>query len=294
MEFEKESTSEDSQKDMDLDREDLSSKEAATDDSKPCSESEHSSGHSRKASRSENNVTVVNVSVDSSGGSERERQGSVGSEDSRRKDKFPSDESIRKTRYGNEENFKRNKLGNEESSRKDKQGNEECKKSDNLGNDDSSKRDRYGNENIVRDESQLSTVGSLHPATTIPTLPKPVSARSERSKMAQSLHSDHRTEQLSEQSCVSVITDDSVGVEIVEEVEEVIQETAKNLRTEEHQGHVTVIQVGGGGDCGAGESQTSSGVPQVLNNQRPEMKRLSVDKLPLRETRSLDDSRPKG
>ncbi|XP_042220022.1 ralA-binding protein 1-like isoform X2 [Homarus americanus] len=234
VEFEKESTSEDSQKDTDMEREDISSKEAASDDSKHGSESENSSGHSRKTSRSENNVTVVSVSVES--------ESSTGNEN------------------------------------------------DKQGNDDSSK-----------DGSHVTTttvpLPPTQPPTTIPALPKPVSARTERNKMAQALHSDNREQSTEKCVPVPVVTDDSGSVEVVEEAESAFQEPKMNLRDEEQHGHITVIQVGGG--SGVVEEHTHSGAPrldhsQVLLNQRPEMKRLTVDKVPLRESRSLDDSRAKG
>lgn len=230
MEFEKESTSEDSQKDMDIDREDLSFKEAASDDSKHCSESENSSGHSRKTSKSENNVTVVNISVDSLSSNERDKQGS------------------------------------EESS---------------------------------RDGSFIATqtaVPLTQPPTTIPTLPKPVSARIERNKIAQALQNDSRVEQSSEKY-VSLVADDDSSIEVIEEPDKLIEEPTKNVIVEEQHGHITVIQVGAA--SGTVEGQSYPGVPrldnsQVLVNQRPEMKRLTIEKVPLRETRSLDDSRVKG
>ncbi|XP_071513634.1 uncharacterized protein [Panulirus ornatus] len=230
VELEKESTSEDSQKDVDIDREDLSSKETVSDDSKHGSESENSSGLSRKTSKSENNVTVVNISVDSLSSSEKDKQGS------------------------------------EESS---------------------------------RDGSFITTstaVPPSHPPTTIPPLPKPVSARLERNKIAQALQNDSRIEHSSEKY-VSLVTDDDSSVDVVEGAEKVIEETSKNIRVEEQRGHITVIQVGGA--SGTVEGQSYPGVPllddsQVLVNQRPEMKRLTIEKVPLRETRSLDDSRARG
>lgn len=237
VEFEKESTSEDSQKDTDMEREDVSSKEAASDDSKHGSESENSSGRSRKISNSENNVTVVNVSADSLSSNEREKQSN-----------------------------------------------------DDIGKDGS----------LV---TNSSVVPPPQPPTAIPALPKPVSARTERSKIAQALQSDTK-EQTSEKPA-PVVTEDTSSVEVVEEVvekitqaEKVVHDSTKNLRVEEQHGHVTVIQVGvdisgsGEGQCHSGNSRLDQS--QVLVNQRPEMKRLTVDKTPLRETRSLDDSKPKG
>lgn len=62
-----------------------------------------------------------------------------------------------------------------------------------------------------------------------------------------------------------------------------------------------MIQVGAAAAGGtSGETQTSLGpvrvdqTQQVTVGQRPEIKRLTVDKVPLRESRSLDDTRAKG
>lgn len=64
-----------------------------------------------------------------------------------------------------------------------------------------------------------------------------------------------------------------------------------------------VIQVGAGAAAAggtSGETQTSLGsvrvdqTQQVTVGQRPEIKRLTVEKVPLRESRSLDDTRAKG
>lgn len=62
-----------------------------------------------------------------------------------------------------------------------------------------------------------------------------------------------------------------------------------------------VIQVGAAVAGGtSGETQTSLGsarvdqTQQVTVGQRPEIKRLTVEKVPLRESRSLDDTRAKG
>ncbi|XP_069186767.1 ralA-binding protein 1 isoform X2 [Procambarus clarkii] len=238
VEFEKESTSEDSQKDTDMEREDISSKEAASDDSKHGSESENSSGYYRKTSKSKNNITVVNVSVDSLSSNEKDKQ---------------------------------------------------------------------GNEDNVKDVSHVANstvVSASQPPTTIPALPKPVSARTERNKMAQALQSDNR-EQSSEKPVPVVVEGTSSSgdgadesVEKITRADKPVQESTKNLRVEEHCGHVTVIQVGVG-SSGASEGQCHSGATrhdqsQVLVNQRPEIKRLAVEKTSLRETRSLDDSRGRG
>ncbi|XP_066985968.1 ralA-binding protein 1-like isoform X3 [Macrobrachium rosenbergii] len=206
--FEKESTSEDSQRETEVEREDLSSKEVVSDDSKPGSESENTE-QLRKAFKSEN----VSVSIESIG--------------------------------------------------------------------------------IEKESSSPSLcaqggVSQVQPVLTIPTLPKPVSARTERNKLVHSLQSEKPT-QSTEKS------------ENVEGTDKAPRDLHKMIKPEDQRGHVTVIQLGSNEGINQREEDQSFppcqedqvAAPAVIS-QRPEMKRLAVDKVPLRETRSLDDSKGKG
>ncbi|KAK4318471.1 hypothetical protein Pmani_010529 [Petrolisthes manimaculis] len=262
MECEKESTSEDSQRDMDMEREYASSKEAASDDSKPASESENSSGYSRKiSSQTENNVTVVNVSVDSD---KDQKTASVEEESEMEGVTTTVTTSVTST---------------------------------------TTKSTTPASQTTVN----ATTVTAIT-STTIPALPKPISARMERSKMAQVLHNETRSETHSGGS-EKTEEKNSVGGVVIPVVEEnsgsaveVGVAEGEQEQEKDEQSHVTVIQVGAAAAVSStggvpGEAQSSllstwvDQTQQVTVGQRPEIKRLTVDKVPLRESRSLDDTR---
>lgn len=229
-----------------MEKDEESPKEPASDDSKHGSESEHSSGVSQKASKSEN-VTVVSVSVDAAVTNDRERKEEEESPRSK-------DEDREKTRGSISEGSVREGPLSE------------------------------GN-------SGVATAPSSAPqATVIPALPKPVSARTERSKIAQAQQHETRIEKAHEKPIAAV--SDSISGDVLDGGDRNAKEPS---RVEDQRGHITVIQVGsvameGGVDPSAPPAEQTQGVA----TQRPEMRRLTVDKIPLRETRSLDDCRTKG
>ncbi|KAK7073247.1 RalA-binding protein 1 [Halocaridina rubra] len=234
-EMEKESTSEDSQRETEGDREDLSSsKEAASDDSKPGSESDNTD-QSRKTSRSEN-VTVVNVSVDSCGGQEKET----------------SSPSVSVPPLA---------------------------------------------------APQPQQPQSHQPSMAIPVLPKPVSARTERNKLIHSAQND-KLGQVSERLMGQISEKSSGSVDHVngEKVDKIFQEPTKNFKTDERGSHVTVICVGSTEEGALKEEEQSDATTPKADQTSPcpalsqhlEVKGLSLDKVPLRETKSLDDSKARG
>ncbi|XP_063598763.1 ralA-binding protein 1-like isoform X2 [Penaeus indicus] len=246
VEHEKESTSEDSQRETEVEKDEESPKEPASDDSKHGSESEHSSGVSQKASKSEN-VTVVSVSVDAALANDRERKEEEESPRSK-------DEDREKTRGSVSEGSVREGPVSE------------------------------GNSSVATASSSASQ------ATVIPALPKPVSARTERSKIAQAQQHETRIEKAHEKPITAV--SDSTPADVLDGGDRTTKEPS---RVEDQRGHITVIQVGniameGGVDPSAPPAEQTQG----MATQRPEMRRLTVDKIPLRETRSLDDCRTKG
>ena len=140
-----------------------------------------------------------------------------------------------------------------------------------------------------------AAVVQTQPSMTIPALPKPVSARTERNKIVQSLQMEK----------LGLVTEKcSANADVLDGSEKVTQEPPKNLKPEDHRGHVTVIQLGNDEGISQREenqsniqvcqSEQQSTTASVVLNHRPDMKRLALEKSPLQETRSLDDSKGRG
>ncbi|CAL4069237.1 unnamed protein product, partial [Meganyctiphanes norvegica] len=118
-------------------------------------------------------------------------------------------------------------------------------------------------------------------STNIPALPKPVSARAERSKLVAAAAQQHTGTKKRPGLTKSEVFGDALNSE-------------RLYKTEQHERRNYSLVCQGPSKVGSsdGLSSCSEEVTQTLI--RPEMKRLAVNKMPLRETRSLDDSQTKG